>query len=300
MRLRQPAVLPYLPLAPDAVEAEPWTTQRGDALPERLIDWDPATDLHLFRDLELRPSLVRERCRLEPHSRIAVIPIARSDRTRIRIAGEKIVLSTEDDAAKVTLGMHLKGQALGGVLSLRTVIVSLDRALTEPLAPKLSGSQLWADEIRCDLEGSSPRFPVSAVRFSEFATLEPKAAWTLDWEPADLAEPLLGAVRLLVNAEKPAIAAAVVSGSDAPAHEVIRAAIQHDVARRLIRTALASPDFVEDPAQYPDGSVGRAIADLIELHWGEDVAILAARARDHDRRFEMELQVRFPVLPEAA
>jgi hypothetical protein len=139
---------------------------------------------------------------------------------------------------------------------------------------------------------------VSAVDFSSIPRLEPGAAWTVDWRPADLADPAMGAVRLLVNSGNPRIRAAVVSSSAEPGAEILRAAIQHDVARRLILSVLDVEDFVEDPGQFPEGSIGRAIADLLSIHWpSDDAPALAARARDFPQMFEMELQSRFPPTP---
>lgn len=297
MRIRQ-AALPYIPLDPGSVLAEGWSTREGDALPERLVDWDPATDLHLYRDIDLNTASIRESCRLAHGARLGVLPLARSDRTGLRIAGQMNVVGTDAESERVTIALHLRGEALGGTLTLRTSIVSLDPNPAEPIAPQLAGSELWSDDARCDLEGAASRFPVSAVDFRDVPTLEPDAAWTLDWRPTELADPVLGAVRLLVNSGKPRIAAAIISGSTEPGAEILRAGIQHDVARSLILTALDSTEFTEDPGQFPDGSIGRAITDLLALHWNEDVPTLAARARDYPRRFEMELQARFPPLPD--
>jgi hypothetical protein len=298
MRLRGQAALPYLPLDSASVLAEGWTTREGDALPERLVDWDPATDLHLFRDIELEGSSIKETCHLGDGSRLGVLPLARSDRTGLRIAGELTVLGTDAERERTTIGLHLRGEALGGTLTLTTSVVSLDANPDDPIAPNLPGSELWRDETRCDLEGAAPRFPISAVDFREVPTLDPEAAWTLDWRPSELDDPVLGAVRLLVNSGTPGVAAAIISGSTEPGAEILRAVIQHDVARSLILSALATAEFVEDPGHFPDGSIGRAIADLLAIHWAEDIPALAARAQQFPRRFEMELQARFPPLPD--
>jgi hypothetical protein len=296
MRIRE-ASLPYIPLDPALVTAEPWTTLEGDELPPRLIEWDPATDLHLFRDLELRVADARRATRLPEDARLGVLPLARSDRTGLRIAGTPVVLGAADAERRVSIGMHLRGDAVGGILTLTTAIVSLEDRPPDPVAPQLPGSELWRDEARCDLEGDAPRFPVSTVAFRDVATLEPDAAWTLDWRPTELSDPVLGAIRLLVNSGNPRVAAAIISGSTEPGADVLRATIRHDVARNLILTALDTPEFVEEPGRFPDGSIGRAILDLLSLNWSDDVPTLAARAREYPRRFEMELQSRFPPLP---
>jgi hypothetical protein len=295
LRVRE-ASLPYCPLDPGVVTAEPWTTLAGDELPQRLVDWDPATSLHLFRDLELRTADARRGSRLSEGGRLGVLPLARSDRTGLRIAGTMVVVDIDEDVQRVAIALHLRGDAVGGILTLTTTVVSLEDHPRDPLAPQLPGSELWHDDVRCDLEGAAPRFPVSTVDFREIPTLEPDAAWTLDWRPTDLSDPVLGAVRLLVNSGNPRIAAAVISGSTEPGADILRAAIQHDVARSLILSALDTAEFVEDPGQFPDGSIGRAILDLLSLHWTDDVPTLAARAGEHPRRFDMELQARFPPL----
>ena len=225
-----------------------------------------------------------------------LIPRVRSDRTGLRIVGTPATVDAAN-GVDVHIAVHVRGDALGGTMTVSTGLVWVAGARLGPLAPGLPGSQLWSDEFRCALEGLAARFPISPVAFSSLPTLDPDAAWTLDWEPTQLDDPVLGAVRLLVNTEHPRVRESVVSGSREPGADVVRALIHFDVARTLVTSALENPEFVERVDAYPDESVGRTIADLIRSHWNESPAALAARHSRYPRRFEMELQARFRPVP---
>jgi hypothetical protein len=296
MRMRFDA-LPYVPAPAEHISVGGWQTPFGQ-LGDHLDDWDPDTDLHLGRTLTIDAAAIRRDCQLADQIRLAVLPLARSERTGLRIAGR--LSPVDNQADRTTVALHLSGSALGGTVTLTTSLVVLDVDTSQRLSPQVPGAELWKDQTRVDLEGSAPRFPVSPVHFPDIPTLEPDAGWTLDWQPGNLDEPALGAIRLLINTANPRIAAALVTGSDDMIADVVRGTIRHDVARTLILAALANDDFITDQDAYREGSVGRAIKDLISLNWVDDLAVLAARSRNDPRRFQMELQTRFPPIPPAA
>jgi hypothetical protein len=264
-----------------------------------LPNWDPATDLHLAREVLINVPLLRGSAALDSEAEVILVPTIRSDATGIRIAGRPATIDLSGEAeTRHQVSLHVRGSALGGTVSVATTLTWMAGPNVSGLGPTLPGSELWSDGERCVLEGDSARFPVSAAPFSELPTLDPSAAWNLDWEPSRLEEPVLGAVRLLINAEHPRVRDSILSGSEEPGADVVRAFVHYEVARTLICAALANEEFLADPEYFDEGSVGRAIADLIQMHWDEAPRVLAARVRDYPRQFEMELQARFPPVPE--
>lgn len=297
MKVRQ-VTPPYLLPAMDAVTAAPWLLADGEPLPERLANWDPATDLEVVREVTLnRDRLIA--AGLGEDTRVRLVATARSDLTRLRIVGAftDVDLAAFEEGPR-SVSLRAKGETLGGTVTLSTRLVWMSGFNPTPLGPVRPGSELWGDEMRSILEGQAARFPVSAVSFSSLTSLDPAASWTLDWEPSRFEEPVMGAVRLLVNTDQPRVRASIVSEADIAGADAVRAFVHFDVARTLITTALASEEFVERAESYPEGTVGRTIADLLDRHWEESPTALAARARDFPRQFEMELQARFRPMPE--
>jgi hypothetical protein len=289
---------PYMLPADGSVAAGPWLFSDGKDLPARLSDWDPATDLHLFRDVVIDEAKLVESAALDSDAEVVLFTTVRSDATGLRVAGRPAKVDLHGEAeSRHQISLDVRGSSLGGTITVRTALVWLAGENASGLGPTLAGSELWSHEVRCVLEGDSARFPVSAAPFSELPALDPAAAWTLDWEPSRLEEPVLGAVRLLVNSEHNRVRESVLSGSEGPGADVVRALVHFEVARTLISAALANEEFLDAPESFDEGSTGRAISDLIRLNWEESPSVLAAKMRDYPRQFEMELQSRFPPIP---
>jgi hypothetical protein len=160
---------------------------------------------------------------------------------------------------------------------------------SDPLAASRPGSILWQDEIAISLEGSASRFPVAVLDFAEVIGLANGAAWTLEWSPGDLDQPVLGSVRLLVNRNHGPVVTAV-SGGDDPRSLAIASMIQFDVARSFLRTALRD-DALLGGESFEADTVGRMLRDLLDRYWpGVDPSTLRQRMLDMPHRFESELQ----------
>lgn len=290
---------PYMLPVEEAIVAEPWLMADGRELPLRLPDWDPATDLHLVREVLIDGQKLTASAALDPSAEVILFPTIRSDATGLRMTGRaaRVDFSGTGDA-RHQISLDVRGSSLGGTITASTALVWLAGPNSSGLEPTLAGSELWADQVRCVLEGGSARFPVSAAPFSELPMLDPAAAWSLDWEYERLEEPVLGSMRLLINSEHPRIRKSILSGSKEPGADVVRALVHFEVARTLLAAALRNEEFLTAPESFDEGSVGRTIADLIQLHWDESPMVLAARMRDYPRQFEMELQARFPPIPE--
>ncbi len=282
------------------MEAEPWIARDGRPLPERLTDWDPATPVEAFRAVTISFDALIEECQLSTDAVLALTSEVRSDRTTLRVVGEPVVVSKSAES-QVRSSVAAVGAALGGRIRLTTRLTVVSNPSASPLAAVRPGSELWASpDYRCALEGDAARFPTSAVAFSNVASLANDAGWSLDWNPDSLDEAVLASLRLLVNSDNERIRGAIVTGSNASDAEVIRSIITFDVARTLITSALSREEFLERYESYPEGSVGRAIAELIQLRWQESPAALAQKLALNAAAFEAEIQARFPPVEDQA
>ncbi|MCX6394842.1 MAG: hypothetical protein NTY57_08360 [Solirubrobacterales bacterium] len=291
---------PYLLPQEGTIKAGEWVTPDGRALPERLLDWDPATPFEAIREVAVDFERLIGECQLGLGATLAVTSEIRSDRTTLRVLGDTITV-TADSSADVQSVLAVSGSALGGLVKLSTTLTLVSSGDSGPLAASRVGSELWRSHtFGCALEGGAARFPTSAVSFSKSPLLDDKGAWSLDWQIQSLDEPVLASVRLLINTDNPRVREAIITGSTAPDSEVIRSMISFDVARTLITSALRSDEFLARYESFPEGSVGRAIAELIQTHWGESPGSLAQRLSIRPNRFEAEIQARFaPVDGEA-
>ena len=290
---------PYLVPAPEAVVVEDWTNADGDVVGDRLEHWDPFTTIALARVVNVDLDLVRESCLLPPDAALALSTVGYSSRTRLRTVGEPVELGTLSGRVRAPVSIDVPGSRAGGRLDLTTRLV-LSGAGTAPTAisPQRPGAVLWTDETRLAVEGGAARFPVTALDFSSAQGLPDDAAWALEWDQDDLGAPVLGGLRLLVNAGDETLVAALRTGSSDAAALVLRSFVTYDVGRSLVHAALVNERFTEAPEIWPEGSVGRTLHELIVTCWpGVPMPTLVARLRNEPGRLDAELQAHLGVLP---
>jgi len=287
------AVVPFLRIPAGVVDPGPWHLgDEHEALGDRLEHWDPDTELVLQRQLVVDLDVVRGETRVEDGCRLDVASIWRSDRTRRRGASTPVPLEEDHGLVAIAVALTVPGRLVGGALELRTVIARGENALdVPPYVARRAGAVLWQDRVVVDLEGGAARFPVTVADFSTLPGLHPDAAWALDWSPHDLDQPVLGALRLLVNARNDVVVRAVTTGTDDAAGAIVSSAIRYDVARTLVHGALMSEQFEEQRSSFEADSVGRMLSEMLDRYWpGVDTATLAARLRDVPHRLDAELQ----------
>jgi hypothetical protein len=196
------------------------------------------------------------------------------------------------------LELEVPGRLAGGRLDLRSSVVLRSADVgAPPISARRPGSILWSDTRQVHVEGSAARFPVTAVRFSGLPAIPDAAAWVLDWSPEDLGEPASSALRLLVNADREDIVAALRTGGVAPGAEALRSFVRLDVARALIHAALRSDLYVENSEGWDEESLGRLLSGLIERVWpGIPPHGLRARLAEDPARIDGEIQGAFPIV----
>jgi hypothetical protein len=296
--MRRTAPISPFRVAGDAVVGvEPWRISDGDELlGGRIEHWDPELRLGLDRTVTVDLGALLSETGIDSAADLALAAAWRSTRTRLRAAGTIVALHDRDGDA-VTLAIEVPGRLTGGSLQLETMVVRTTAPTADaPLVARRPGSILWRDAVAVELEGQAARFPTSVVDFETIPGLDPDASWALEWSPNDLDQPVLGGLRVLVNARRDAIVAAAGWRSD-PASLAIRSMIFFDVARSLVTGALANEEFVTGGREFEPDTVGRMLSDLLDRFWpGAAPAVLARRMAETPHRFESELQARTGLL----
>lgn len=282
---------PYRRPHPERFEAGSWILDGGSRdLNDHVPDWDYQQDFVLGRTVTADLDGLREDCGLAPDSRVRFVAGYYCSDTLQRETGppEDYLLR---GAKRVDLQLEVKGSAVCRELDVHTEVTLLEAGSTEsPLAPSKHGAMLWRNERVVRLEGGGSRFPVELASF-EAAGQPGRAGWLLDWRTHDLDRPALGALRLLVNADREEIARAVSAPNDDHEARAIASTIRYDVGRRLMLTALEDRELLDRFPDFGDESLGRALADLISLSFGEEsLNGLAAEARERPERFDARIQ----------
>jgi len=290
--MRTAAAPPYLLPGDDTVDAGPWHTIDGADIGERLEHWDPFTDVELLRVVTVDVDAVREACGLGVDSALALTCSWRSDRTRLADRGETVELGSLDGRVRAPLEVVVPGVDAGGRLDLDVRLVLRNPGTSaSPISPRRTGAILWSDTTRIALEGGAARFPVTAIDFAAITRLPDSGSWAIEWDPEELEAPVLGAVRLLVNAADQPLLEALRSGSRDPRASLVRTFVMFDVARALIHGGLANDRFVGDPETFDEGTVGRMLFELLSACWrGVPVTALRGRMLDDPARLDAEIQ----------
>jgi hypothetical protein len=258
-----------------------------------LPDWDPATPLDIAITAELDMGSIQQECGLTTADTLRLAIVWHSAGTGLRGRGDIYDIQGIADTIRVELGLSIAGALLADRIRVSTqLVLANEPSLRQSnIVARHPGSLLWSEERTVILEGKDSRFPTELITFADSSWLPERAAWFLDWEPDDLHLPVLGHVRLFINADHSSVSRAVTQAL--PEDEDIRSAIRFDVGRTLILTALADDDFVGSYKKYDDSSIGAAIRRLLQgLFPFETIESLAMKRRTQASRFECLLQAR--------
>lgn len=301
--MTQAFVAPYKTPSPDCVRARDWHdfySSEGARLGDALHDWAPGTPVKLMRRIAVDVPGVLKACGLPSQTKLALVVLGVCSATTLRLASEPLQLGIQSTLEhEHTLKLALDGHDLAGSLSIHTRLVTHQWVKESPIIPWRPGLVLWEDEARVRLEGSGSRFPMEVVDFEKFHHHDwpSRAMWKLDWDPDELEEPVLGSIRLFLNAGHPAINKMLdARGSDSSL--ITRDMIRFGVGRLMILTALKNEDFVREPDVYEDETVGGMLRTLVRsfARTGDSIEVVASRWRKDPIQFEAELQARLEIL----
>ncbi|QDQ96342.1 hypothetical protein [Tomitella fengzijianii] len=247
--------------------------------PIALPGWDYNTDLAIARDVRIDLSKLREQSGLPTDAALllAVVWESSGSHQRSRCFREK--LPGLDGIANLQVDAHLRGEDLGGTLTLRTAIVLAEQVSTpEPFTAHLPGSELWSEEFRIVLEDDAPLFPVAMVDFA-VTTFPLGTPWSVSVgsNPDSAA---MGSLMLYINESIDAVAHAFRNAGDpTTADAVLLSAAHADVTRVLIEHAL-SIEELDSSIDYPEGSIGRMLQGVMHRIFPDEDYKSIRRRRD--------------------
>ena len=181
----------------------------------------------------------------------------------------------------------------GGILTLeaRVVLLSPGRDTDDALAPRLKGSILWSDTWKVLLEGIAARLPIVPVPPGQAPFIDlHNARWFVKVEMTDLDAPIDAAVRVFINDANENVQRMMAEPGGETAN-AMTSSLLIDVQREFIRVALEDDGPFEPGRDYPDGSLGAALAASLKL-FGDDYEELQARATYDSASFDVEVQGR--------
>jgi hypothetical protein len=294
---RTEAVVPFLRASAESVEPGPWTLAGGGELDQRVEHWDPLMDLQLEREITVDVDRLLASTGVPDAKAIAAAGIWRSERTRLRGPGAPVPLGGGSGTVTVSVMLNVAGVAAGGNLELQTVLMLTGGTTSSsPIGATRAGSVLWGDQLSVALEGSASRFPTQVVDFAALTGIADDAPWSLEWHPNDLEQPVLGAMRLLVNSRNPVAVDAVGEGR-APESHAMASVIDFDVTRALVFGGLWNQEFLDGVEEYEPETIGRMLVDLLAGFWpGTEPKVLAARLKRAPHALEAELQAKTGLL----
>lgn len=211
---------PFHTIGNEHVVASPWTLLESDGRFQDLADhiptWDYARDLRISRTIGLDKAIGGlslgfgdDEVNLSALVRLGTGPGSLPRRT---LSIFKAILSPD---RPIVVDHLVPGETLSHRLWLETTIV-LESA-TNPksrFAPRRRGSVLWRDIKDIRLEGTSPRFPMEIISFTDRFAGRPEstALWYLHWRPGEMHRDFGGAVRLFLNHDNEEFMARFVAG----------------------------------------------------------------------------------------
>jgi hypothetical protein len=259
-------VFPYCTPTSDMVSAGSLILEEGEGLSasvkEHLGDWDPSRLLKFSQKVTLDLPAVYSACCLGAEDRLRMALVWRSDGTALGSTGICVDLGVNSPADTI-LQLQVPAFCIRTSVTVRTVLVlAVRNSAYNPFAAFRPGSILWQAERRISLDCGAAYFPVEVVNFKNQG-LPSEAAWYLDFDTSDWFAPVLGSVRLYLNASNEKLCRAVENaGNPSCEQAIILSALYYDVGKSLIRTSLNSDEF-RYYREWPPHSIGRSIAALI-------------------------------------
>ncbi len=255
--MARPVSVGYLTAQPTSVGASEWlvtpTGLEPLANPTHIPNWQYSTDLSINRTLTVDTDELRQATRLESADEIRCLITWTSSATGLQGASEPRTV----DAGANHVCATVPGTETGGFLLVQTTISTVPgpTASRSPLAAHRSGSTLWSDEIRIELEGDISRFPTEALSFDATGLGGPQEASALS------------CVRILLNTDNE-VYRRLTETPYSPEAQVTQRFLAYEVARQLVVAALAQGEL--STVDYESGSLGNVLRARLRDYFAEE------------------------------
>lgn len=249
--------------------------------------WDYSTPVHVRFTCLVDLAVLLSTASLGDDAQIRLVLRWRSTASGIRGVSEGTIVR----GGQALADLALDGAELGGDLLIDAALL-LDSAGRAPgsLAPHRPGSVLWSLRRKLELEGDRERFPVELISFRRAGLRGPKGVWSLKWDSQDLEQAAGSALRLQMNLDHP-LSRAAAKAPDNQRNEELIGVLRWDITRQLITAALDDEENFHTLDDWPDRSLGAALAARIRTVFPgqslEDCRVLRDR---HSQDFETSLQ----------
>ncbi|MGR0319445.1 hypothetical protein [Agromyces sp. ZXT2-3] len=284
----------YLTLSHEMVRVEPMRFEVGGgeadvAVLGRIEDWSYYQPIVVRTVIGLDVEKAVANLRLPAGSRIDAILSWVSSGTSLRGASAPVPAG-----ADTTLEVRIDAGLVREQLTVTVMLVTGSTPDVElyPLAPGNTGSVLWEETTKIDLEGIASRLPVVAQPFSQHLPDSTGAMWWLHIadENAALEVRADSVLWMWLNSDNPIIAE-VLAGGQSHALERTTHHMWIDFHRQLVHFAIRRDDL--DPEQeYPAGSLGELLRTVVHAT-GESPESLGHLYRSAPGDFEMRIQAAF-------
>ncbi len=255
---------------------------------ESIAGWDYLKPIELHREIDIDGHKVADTCDLPEDATFALTVTAHSPSARYR----RLAFRSADlhrKPTKVAVRFALDGTLLSRDLRLETeVLLCAPGKSKAPFVATLPGSRLFSEVSHIDLEGNGSRMPIEIADLaSQIPGLSaPHAAWHVLVETTDLHSPTMRALRVFLNSRHTTAIESAQTGDT-----LFLSLLGADVARRLLSVALQDEDFLTNPDDFGDGSIGEASRRLLRLCFpGQSPKNVAAVAAATPARFESAIQ----------
>ena len=138
----------------------------------------------------------------------------------------------------LAVDIQLNGAALGGRLTLETLLVVTAPRPLDRLAPQHPGSIIWRDSSWTDLEGVGTQFPTDTLDFKAVG-LDPDAGWQFRIDLSDPEARFMSSARLTLNSGHAAIVRLLAGAKDEGTEQLLRT-LNWDVTRQMVLRGLGS------------------------------------------------------------
>jgi hypothetical protein len=259
-----------------------WHHEAEPGLPIRvgksIAGWDYLTPIKLQREVQVHHGRVIASCGLDRQAQVFLVVTVHSRPARYRSVCHR---SAPLCAERITesISFVLNSAELAGEITIDTELV-LGSATTDrkPFIAHLTGSRLFTDSVTIELEGSSSRMPMEAVRFGEHLPhlVAPRAAWYVECGVGNLHAPIMRELRVYLNADEPLFLEAA-----RRADPLLVSLLGADTTRQIIQTALNDDEFLRGSHDFAEGTLGETAVRLLQLCFGarraEDVKAMIQR-----------------------
>ena len=268
-----------------------WISEQQEKipLPNEMKHWDYQSILHLSSSVQIQRREVLQSCQLGEDSVLVVVVSAHSDHTRTEREVARLLIPRED-RFDLAVQFELPGQALGGTLTLRTMLVAADPRPLSELAAAEPASILWSTSHRTHLQGLTAQFPTDAFDFSGADPVHARAAWRLRLDTSDTEARFLSAVRLTLNNAHESIRD-LLNGVVSPSVQQIERSLKWDVTRQLVSAGLALSDVRALDFDADATTVAGVLRNVIAAVWPSSTADeVHKRMLSDPVSFELDIQ----------